>query len=58
MPPVRAKNESVVGVLCTWLTDKTLPLIPHPLLPQGEKGSKTIAGVLKAPLPLWERGLG
>jgi len=41
-----------------WLTDKTLPLIPQPLLPQVEKGSKTIAGVFKAPLPLWERGLG
>jgi len=41
------------GVVSPWLTDRPLPLIPQPLLPQGEKGSEGIAGGLKAPLPLW-----
>ena len=41
-----------------WLADKSVPLIPQPLLPRGEKGSKKVSGAFKAPLPPWERGLG
>jgi hypothetical protein len=34
------------------------PLIPQPLLPPGEKGSKKIDFVSNSPLPRWERGWG
>jgi hypothetical protein len=41
-----------------WLTDKSFPLIPKSLLPQGAKGLQAKAGSSKAPRPLWERGWG
>jgi hypothetical protein len=40
------------------LTDKSFSLIPQPLLPQEEKGSKKKLKIFKAPLPERARGLG
>jgi hypothetical protein len=37
---------------------KSFSLIPQPLLPQEEKGSKKKLKIFKVPRPLWERDLG
>jgi hypothetical protein len=38
---VEAEHQEAWYNLCPWLTDQSFPLIPQPLLPQGEKGSWT-----------------
>jgi hypothetical protein len=53
----RAMTGLPSQLVCAWLTGQSFPLIPQPLLPQGEKGSWTKM-FSKSPSPALGEGLG